>query len=135
MNQGAPISYEGSLLIDKISIQLRQYNISSNTDTAVITDMITVIRNLYDARENRILASNSSLSSAIWVVILLGTGLSLCISYLFGVNFYLHIFSVIASALMMSAIIFLLISLDKPFLGSYAIGPEAYQTITTLIDR
>ena len=134
MNHGERIPHQGSFIIDGMSAELSHYKIKNNSDSAVLSDMMSVIRNLYDARQQRILASYTSLSGSIWVVIMLGTILTLCISYLFGVNFYLHIFTVMASALMMSSIIFLLISLDKPFLGSYAVGPEVYHSLATIID-
>lgn len=133
MNHGETVSNTGGLIIEDISSSLSHYTITNGKDTAILSDMITVTRNLYDAREQRILASYASLSGSIWVVIILGTILTLCISYLFGVNFNLHIFTVLASALMMSSIIFLLISLDKPFMGSSILDPGVYKSIAVFV--
>lgn len=135
MNQGKTVSHEGGKTINRISNELSQYKIQNGTDGAILSDMVVVIRNLYDAREQRKLASDASLSGTIWVVILLGSILTLCISYLYGVNFYLHIFTVLCSALIISSVLFLLISLDKPFLGSYVIGPEVYESLMLLINN
>lgn len=135
MNQGKTISHEGGKTINRISSELSQYKIQNGSEAAIVSDMIVVIRNLYDAREQRKLMSDQSLSGTIWVVIILGSILTLCISYLYGVNFYLHIFTVLCSALIISSVLFLLISLDKPFLGSYTIGPEVYQSLKLLIDN
>lgn len=135
MNQGKSVSHDGGKTINRISSELSQYKIQNGSEAAILSDMIVVIRNLYDAREQRKLMSDQSLSGTIWVVIMLGSILTLCISYLYGVNFYLHIFTVICSALIISSVLFLLISLDKPFLGSYTIGPEVYQSLMLLINN
>lgn len=135
MNQGKTVSHEGGKTINRISNELSHYKIQTGTDSVILSDMVVVIRNLFDAREQRKLASDASLSGTIWVVILLGSILTLCISYIFGVNFYLHIFVVSCSALIISSVLFLLISLDKPFLGSYAIGPEVYESLMLLINN
>lgn len=129
MNRGELIPHDGDKMIEKISSDLRDYKINNSRDHAIISDLLIVTRNLYDARQQRILASYSALNPEIWMVIILGSFLTLCISYLFGVNFYLHIFTVLATALMLSATIYLLISLDKPFEGSFIVGPDTYQKL------
>jgi hypothetical protein len=129
MNAGKKVSKEGSLIIKEITNGLTHYQITTNLQSVIVTDLLAVSRNLYDAREQRIQLSYASLSNEVWVVILVGTILMLCVSYLFGVNFYLHVFITIAAALMTSSIIFLLISLDKPFQGDYIVGPAMFQAI------
>ncbi|MES2218484.1 MAG: hypothetical protein V4501_08725 [Pseudomonadota bacterium] len=135
MSVGKAINDVGSTLIGKVVNQLTHYTTSNSTETIVLTHMLGISKNLYDARQQRIQMSYTSLSNEIWVVILVGTILTLCVSYLFGVNFYLHFFIVIAAALMTSSIIFLLISLDKPFQGEFLVGPDMYQTVLTFLNK
>jgi hypothetical protein len=59
--------------------------------------MLQEVRVLYDARQQRIQMSYFQLNPEIWVVVVLGTILTLCINYLFGMNFYLHVFTVSAA--------------------------------------
>ena len=125
---------EGNLIIDQITNELIHYNAISNSASLLMHDMLDEIRNLYDARQQRIQMSYNALSSALWIVIIIGTILTLFINYLFGVNFYLHQITVIAAALMTSSMIFLLITLDKPFQGQFIIGPDAFQTILADIE-
>ncbi len=134
MIRGKSVTSEADILIKNIVNEITHSKINNPTEALTLADILTVSRLIYDAREQRIQLSYSSLSAEVWVVILLGTLLTLCVSYLFGVNFNLHIFIVIAAALMTSSIIFLLISLDKPFQGEFIVGPEPYLSIAAYLD-
>jgi hypothetical protein len=134
MNTGQTVTQGGALLIEKISLDLTHFKKASE-ETALISHMLSQIKELYDARRARIEASYASLSSEIWIVVIVGTILTLFSSYLFGVNFKLHIFIVTAAALMTTSIMFLLISLDKPFQGSYVVGPQVLQLAQAIINK
>jgi len=129
MNQGKAIPNEGELIIQQIIGCLTEHETKNTLEPLIMADMITLARNLYDSRHQRIQMSYASLSNEIWVVIVIGTLLSLFVSYLFGVNFYLHIFIVVAAGLMTVSIMFLLISLDKPFQGEFVVGPDSLRTV------
>jgi membrane-associated HD superfamily phosphohydrolase len=135
MNRGKTVTPQGDLIIQHLIKELSLYKESTAFGQLILADMLTLSRNLYDARQQRIQASYTSLSSTIWVVVLIGTILTLCVSYLFGVNFYLHLFIVFSAALMMASIIFLLISLDKPFQGAYVVGPDSLQFVLSLLSE
>ena len=135
MNKGQTVSDEGGFIIDKISADLTHFKMTSASETQIVGHMLTQLKELYDARRARIEASYASLSNEIWIVVITGTILSLMASYLFGVNFYLHIFIVTAASLMTASILFLLISLDKPYQGSYVVGPEVIQHAQTIINK
>ncbi len=135
MNAGKTVTNAGDFIIEKIGNELNHYKVNNNTESLLVTDMLMLSDKLYDARQQRIQLSYISLNNEVWVVIIVSTILTLCVSYLFGINFYLHIFVAVASALMTAAIAFLLISLDKPFQGEFVVGPEPYQTIATYITR
>jgi hypothetical protein len=129
MNQGKTIPNEGDLIIRQIVGSLNEYKTENILEPLIMADMLTLARDLYDSRQERIQISYTSLNIEIWVVIIIGTLLALCVSYLFGVNFYLHIFIVVAAGLMTVSIMFLLISLDKPFQGEFAVGPDSLRAV------
>jgi hypothetical protein len=127
---GKQIPDQGDVILGKMVKEL-----GAAVASPAVTDMLAVSRNIYDARQQRIQMSYTSLSPEIWVVILMGSLLTLCISYLFGINLYLHFFVVIAATLMTSSIIFLLISLDKPFQGQYIVGPDIFHGVLAFIEK
>lgn len=126
MRAGNAVTNDAVAYIDDISNELRLYNKMSKSEDMAMHDILVQLDNLYDARQERVNMSYQSLSPEIWVVILLGTFLTLCINFLYGMNFYMHIASVVAAALMTASIIFLLVTLDKPFQGEFSIGPDAF---------
>lgn len=135
MNQDKPVVSRGDYYIQQLTQNLVHTNVTATMESAVIRDLMTHVSNLYDARQNRIQASYTTLATPVWVVIIIGTILTLCVSYIFGVNFNLHIFVVLAATLMTACVLFLLISLDKPFVGQFAVGPEAMQYVLQTIQH
>jgi hypothetical protein len=133
MSKGEMVSKEGALILGDMLNTITHYNITTTSESVAISDMFSASRNLYDARQQRIQLSYASLSNEVWVVILVGTCLLLGVSYLFGVNFYLHVFIMIVAALMTSSIIFLLIALDKPFQGEFIVGPQMFESVYKVI--
>jgi hypothetical protein len=47
----------------------------------------------------------------------------------------LHVFIVTGAVLMTTAILFLLISLDKPYQGEFTVGPEMFNAVLHFIDK
>lgn len=128
-------NFDGSYIIDQITLELMHYSGTSNSEALLVHDMMDEIRTLYDARQQRIHMSESELSPELWVVILIGSILTLCITYLFGIDFKLHLITVIAAALMTSSMIFLLITLDRPFQGEFVIEPDPFLRLLHFIER
>jgi hypothetical protein len=126
---------DGDMIINNMVKELTHDTATTPAETASLEAMLSVTTNVYDARHQRIQMSYSSLSNEIWVVIIIGTILTLCVSYLIGVNFALHCFIVLGAVFMTTAVLFLLISLDKPYQGDFIIGPEIYQALLTQISK
>lgn len=133
MQNGEPVGSQNDLIIDKISGNLFTYDPSSNSESLLVHDMLDEIRLLYNARQQRIHMSNLELNPEIWFVVLVGTALTLGINFLFRMSFYLHVAAISATALMASAVIFLLVSLDRPFQGDFIVEPEAFDSVLALI--
>lgn len=129
MKQGKTIDTFGTNNIHNMSVALRKYHVNSFLDSLLVHNMITNIQSLYEARQDRIAASEASLSMDIWIVILLGTVLTIVMNYLFAMNFYIHVVTASAAALMCFGMIFLLITLDHPFQGDFILEPEVYKPL------
>jgi hypothetical protein len=135
MSMGQHINGDGDRIIDKISSDIHT-SMHTNFDQVMIEhDLLNEVRALYNARQQRIHMSYAQLNPEIWVVVILGTILTLCINYLFSMNFYLHVFTVSAAALMASSMLFLLVSLDRPFQGEFNIEPDAFKALLEQIQH
>lgn len=126
MKRGERISRNGATLIENITNELINYHITTSSESLLVHDMLDDIKILYDAREQRIQMSYSELNTEIWIVILIGTFLIIFINYLYYINFYLHIVMISVVALMTSSMMFLLITLDRPFQGEFVIEPRQF---------
>jgi hypothetical protein len=135
MKDGKHIDVNAGFNIDKISLKLDTYSSFSNSEMLILHDMLDEIKALYDAREERIEASYESLNSDLWAVLLISTALIIGVNFLFGMNFYMHLTMTAVSAIMASAIIFLLLTLDKPFQGDFVINPDGFQELLDNINH
>lgn len=134
MSGGKTIDTQGDLLINKLSDVLQAYVVTDNVQSLVVGNILTEIKSLYNARQQRINMSYNQLSQQIWMVIVLSSILILLSTYLFGVNFYLHLFASASAALMVSSLIFLLITLDRPFQGDFSINPDGLRSVLNFIE-
>lgn len=127
-------NFNGSYIIDQITLELIDYNGVTNSESLLVHDIMDEIRTLYDARQKRIHMSESQLSPELWLVIIIGSILTLCINFLFGMNVPLHIITICAAAIMVSSMLFLLITLDRPFQGEFVIEPDVFLRLLHFIE-
>lgn len=133
MKKDKSVDSSGDLIIERISDTLHQYHFTETGNVIVLQGILEDIRNLYDYRQQRIQASSVSLNTEMWVVILIGTLLMLAINYFFEMHIFMHLVTISAVALMASSMIFLLLTLDKPFKGDFVIEPNAFQAVLNFV--
>lgn len=134
LQENNKIDGKGDLIIEKIADILHEYKFTETSSVIVLRDILEDIRSLYDYRQHRIQASTSTLNAEMWTVILIGTLLTVAINYFFEMHLFMHLITITAVALMASSMIFLLITLDKPFKGDFVIEPTAFQTVLNFIN-
>lgn len=135
MAAGEGITHQNDNIIENITTELQSYNVSNYPDLLILRDMLNDIKTLYDARQQRIQMSYTELNPAIWSVVLIGTILMIGICYLYSMNYYLHIITTSAVSLMASAMIYLLVSLDRPFQGEFVIESDVLKSVLTEINN
>lgn len=134
MNAFKKIGLAGDRIIMKILDDVKKFDPQSKSEGIVFSNMSRSINELSNARHSRILISYSSLAPEIWEVILLGTILIIAINYAFRVNFYLHLFGTFTFAIMAASMLFLLVTLDTPFQGEFAVTADSIKDIANFIN-
>ena len=129
MKKGEQIKDEDNNVTDEIVATIIRGADTNIIDSITLHDMLTEIKALNNAREERIQLSMSSLSIEIWVVVLIGTFLTIGINFFFKMSYRLHLIAIFAEITMLSSMIFLLITLDTPFQGEYVVQPLAFQSL------
>jgi hypothetical protein len=132
MSNFQKVSPDGDYIIEKILSDLKPYNPGTSSESVNLQNLLTSTNALYDARHARIGISSSQLSPELWEVILIGTILIIAINYAFRVNFSLHLFATCSFAVMAASMLFLLVTLDRPFQGEFVVTPYAFQQVLEL---
>lgn len=135
LKKGKKLDNEGEMIINKMSKTIYDYAQSHATESFIAQDAFSEVKTLYNAREQRIHMSDSQLNSEIWIVILIGTVLTLGVNYFFKMGFALHVITSSAAAIMAAAIIFLLVTLDRPFQGEFVVESDAFQLLLKQMDK
>lgn len=85
---------------------------------------------MIQSRRLRLDAVGTGLPKVMWAVIIVGAFISLSASFFFRVEDpRLHILEVLLLAVFVGLVIFMILSLDRPFRGDLGIGAEPYQLV------
>lgn len=133
MNSFKKIGLTGDEIILKILDDVKKFEPQSKSEMIVFDNMSKSVNELSNARHARILLSYSALAPEVWIVVLLGTILLIAINYAFRVNFYLHLFGTFTFAIMAASMLFLLVTLDTPFQGEFAVTASSIQDVSHFI--
>ena len=93
------------------------------------------IINLYKDREERIALENTAVNTNVWFVLIIGTFLIIIINSLFGMKTKMHIASMSIVALILSSVIFLIIVLDRPYRGTFAVTPKTFELALAIMNN
>jgi uncharacterized membrane protein len=97
-------------------------------DQVRYNQMLEQLHSLGDARRERLLVAGEGLPIILWIVLILGGVITVCFTYLFGLeNTLVHLLMVAALALIISLSLFTVAALDYPFKGDIRIHPAAYE--------
>lgn len=83
-------------------------------------------------RGSRVQAVILGLAPVMWVTVLLGAALNIVLAYFLSIEKpFVHVILVGAYSAMIGLVIAMIISMDKPLLGSTSISPDAYERVLT----
>ena len=121
---------DGMHLLDRIAATLRTHVAADRGEEVYLATVVDRLNQLYDARRERVLAARQGLEPFVWTVLLLGTGIVLGFSFLFGPRTR-AVHRLLCSLLSLSiALVFVLIvAADRPFHGRSRIAPEPFELI------
>ncbi len=123
-------------LLDELRGSVVALDSTNDTHGALYDDEIQAVRDLGDARGDRLLEAEQGLPTLLWVVLLVGGVIVVGFTYLFGLrSTTAHTMMVAALALTIALVLFTIASLDHPFRGDIRVGPDAFRSVLERIDR
>jgi hypothetical protein len=130
MAKGAPFGDEGWAPLFKFHQVLTGIQTTDPMRVAMITETLTRLNSLYDARRQRILAAQDRIEPTVWAVVLLGTFITITFTYLFGMeSFRIHLLMTGILAATLSLVIVLILAFDYPFRGEVQVTPDGFRNV------
>jgi len=129
MEKGKLVDKIGIQMIENISRELRSFTNIRAYDAITLEALNTLAlntNNLFDIHEERVSKVHTALTTNIWFVLLLGTFLTIAINFILGMEFRFHFICVASIALMVSAVLYLVITLNHPYRGDFSIQPSTF---------
>lgn len=117
------ISMHGEVLINQITQQITKLQTKS-VSSAVLDGLASATNTLFELHNARVAKVHSTLNGHIWFVMLLATCLTVGINCVLGMEYRLHVICLTVISAMIAAILYLLVGLDRPYQGDFAVKPQ-----------
>ena len=102
--------------------------------SALYSQMLTKIDDLYENRENRLLETQEGVPPFVWVVLLITGILTVAFTYLFDLkSSRVHVMRVAALTVAVSLSLYTVSVVEYPFSGDVQVGPEAFEMVLARI--
>ncbi len=117
-------------LLDDIRVSLQNFDPSTPEEQVLYEQSLERMRDLADARRDRLLEAEQGLPVILWVVLITGGIVVVGFMYLFGMDStVIHLLMVSSLALIIALVLFTVASLNYPFRGDITINPEAMEHV------
>jgi hypothetical protein len=117
-------------LLDDLRASLQNLDPSTPEEQVLYEQSLERMRDLADARRDRLLEAEQGLPIILWVVLIIGGVVVVGFTYLFGLqSTTIHLLMVGSLALIIALVLFTVAALNYPFRGDITIYPEAMQHV------
>lgn len=120
----------GAKMPTEIIVQLSAFQPANPGQTALSEATLTQANSWLIARRQRLDIVTRGLPATLWVVLVVGAVVNICLTWLLPVESPRgHLVLAASFALVVALILFVTASMDHPFRGSFSISPEAFELI------
>jgi uncharacterized membrane protein YraQ (UPF0718 family) len=117
-------------LLDELRADLLDFDPSTPAQQILYEQALERVRDLGDARRDRLIEAEQGLPAILWSVLLVGGTVVVSFTYLFGPDStVIHLLMVAALALIIALVLFTVAALNNPFKGDITIGPDAMEQV------
>lgn len=117
-------------LMERIGREVRGLAVTSPALQNLQARMLVSVETAWNDRQSRRTLDFVGISELMWIVLILGAYLTVAFTYLFGWDATVMQQVMIGGlSLMIGLVLFLVMSLDFPFRGSIAVGPDAFEAL------
>lgn len=134
MVAGKPVGNSGTQLVMNMFMVLHNFTNLNPAQVQSLNSLSISINALFDQHEERVAHSHTVLNSSIWFVLFLGTLLTLSSCFILGMDPRLHYACITTVTLMIASVVFLMLTLDRPYRGDLSVKPETFQSTLEYIN-
>lgn len=124
------IAERGATYLEKLNrtaVGLRPSGVADGNLQALLLRSLT---RLWDARQDRLLAAETTIPAVVWIVTLVGGGLTIAFGSLLGVpSLGMHLVMSAALAISGALVLVLIIALSNPFRGDFRVSTQPYDQV------
>lgn len=107
---------------------LMSFDPATTGDQALHQETLQSFDHYLDLRGNRVAHVGAGVPSLVWLVLIVGAVLTVAITYCFSMNsLWSHVVLTIVLAGFLSLVIYLILMMDYPFRGEFAVDPDAFE--------
>jgi hypothetical protein len=129
MRQGQTSPRVGTL-VDELRHSVQDFQPRTDAQSALYSESLAELDELEASRELRLLAVNEGIPYILWVVLVIGGGLTVAFTYLFGIEpAWLHAVAVAGLAILVSLVLHVIGVLDYPFNSGVQVQPDAFEQV------
>lgn len=109
---------------------------TDRVEATMFGELLSRLNALYDARRERLLASEERLQPVVWGIVLTGALITIGMTFLFGMeSFAMHAILTAFVAATMGLVVMLIVAFDYPFRGAVQIPPDAFLHVQSMMQR
>jgi hypothetical protein len=117
--------------LNNIAIGLRPFGVADGNLQALLLQSLA---RLWDARQERLLAAETTIPAVVWIVTLVGGGLTVAFGSLLGVpSLGMHLAMSAALAISGALVLILIIALSNPFRGDFRVSTQPFDQVLAQI--
>jgi hypothetical protein len=136
MADGVEFGDEGWEPLRKFQRDLVTFHSEDSIQVAIFSETLSRLNSLYDARRDRLLAAEDHIDSSVWWVVLIGAGVTVGLTFLFGMESYkMHVLLTSVAAGSLALVVVLIAAFDYPFRGEVQISPHAFENTKHSMER
>ncbi|OJF92961.1 DUF4239 domain-containing protein [Pararhizobium antarcticum] len=97
--------------------------------------LLTSLTDLFDARRDRVAMADYGINAIVWIVVLVGNFLLVGVCFMFGLEKRRHQILCGFMAMSTALVVFMIVEMDRPFLGAMGVSVNAIEHVVETISR
>ena len=115
---------------EELEESIEGFEPSTNREQATHTQLITLVDDLGNHRQLRLLESRQGVPSILWTVLVIGGILTVAFTFLFGVEPpWFHRVAIAALTVVIVLVLYTFYRIEYPFTGEVRVRPDAFELV------